>query len=82
MNFMSIKIYVTIAFLIWALVAICAASFYFHIVNSANIKRIDEKVDKISAKIDNPVSCNLPYWLQDKIEETYTNIVSFKCVNE
>lgn len=24
-------------------------------------------------------TCELPHWLQDKIEETYENIVSFEC---
>ncbi len=80
MNFMSIKIYVIISFLVWALVAICAVSFYFHILNTSNIKRIDEKIDRISTSLKNPVSCeSLPYWVQEKIEQTYKNITSFEC---
>lgn len=46
------------------------------------LRQSNKNSKEILSILRNPVSCSLPYWVQDKIEETYTNIVSFKCVNE
>lgn len=38
------------------------------------------KIDTILSSINRPVSCDsLPYWVQEKLEQTYENITSFKC---
>ena len=37
------------------------------------------KLDKFLSSIDNPVSCSLPYGVQEKIEKTYENITSATC---
>ena len=39
---------------------------------------IMDKIDKLSIKIDKN-TCNLAYWLQEKIEQTYENITSATC---
>lgn len=41
---------------------------------------LGDKIDKIYSSINRPVSCEtLPYWVQEKLEQTYENITSFKC---
>jgi len=42
---------------------------------------LGNKIDKIYSKFENPVSCNLDYSIQDKIEKTYETINSATCTN-
>lgn len=64
------------SFLVWSVWALLIIWLYNLYCNY----QTDRKVDKAISIIGNP--CQLPDWVQEKIEETYTNIVSFKCVNE
>ena len=64
------------SFLVWSIWALLIIWLYNLYCNY----QTDRKVDKAISIIGN--TCQLPYWVQEKIEETYTNIVSFKCVNE
>jgi len=70
--------------LFWVLVvaAIAYISWLWNTINQWHIERMEilEKLDKISIKIDNN-TCNLPNWVQDKIEQIYNNITSATCVN-
>jgi len=58
------------SFLVWSIWALLIIWLYNMYCNY--------QLDKIISMIQNS-HCQLPNDLQEKIEETYTNIVSFKC---
>lgn len=60
-----------ISFILWFILAIILIGVYTY--------TIWIKLDKFISSLDNPVSCILPYWVQDKIEKTYENITSATC---
>ncbi len=64
------------SFLVWSIWALIIIWLY----NLYSNYQTDKKVDKAISIYASP--CQLPNGLQEKIEETYTNIVSFKCINE
>lgn len=66
---MSKQIYVNIAWILFCILlwfSLAVAILYF-------TKTIN-KIDKIYSKFENPVSCDLPYGIQDKIEWIYNNL--------
>jgi hypothetical protein len=81
---MTKQIYVNIAWaiiciMLWFWLAVSILLFSRAINDIRTSKQTNLEILSI-LKSNN--TCNLPYWLQDKIEETYENIVSFECVNE
>ncbi len=50
--------------LFWILIVIA----FFYIYGTI------DKIDKIYYSIEKPQSCQLPYWIQDKIEWMYNNL--------
>lgn len=63
------------SFVIWALTALLIIFLYNTYLNYKN----SGKIDQISSIIRN--SCELPYGLQDKIEQTYEILNSSTCTN-
>lgn len=64
------------SFLVWSMWALIIIWLYNLYCNYQTDKKVDKAISIYTAP------CQLPNGLQEKIEETYTNIVSFKCVNE
>ena len=52
MNYMNIKVYVTVSFLFGAIVAIIAMSFVYILIIKREIVEIEQKVDRIYSVIN------------------------------
>ncbi len=64
------------SFLVWSVWALLIIWLYNLYCNY----QTDRKVDKAISIIGNP--CQLPDWVQEKIEQTYENITSATCTNQ
>lgn len=60
-----------IGVLFWFVVIVSFLYFYWFIENQIQLQRNTEEILWI---IQNRSSCNLPYWIQDKIEWIYNNL--------
>lgn len=63
-------------FLFWIVVIASFIYIYWFMETLLEHQKWQKEILSI---LKHPVSCELPYWLQDKIEETYKNVVSFEC---
>lgn len=46
------------------------------------LRQSNKNSKEILSILRNPVSCELQYWLREKIEQTYENITSATCTNQ
>lgn len=66
--------------LVWILI-ILLSIVIFYMYNIDNNQDItNKKIDDLSSQIHN--DCSLPYWVQDKIEQTYEYVTSATCINK
>lgn len=61
---------------IWFLVSLSVLIFT-NVLSDVRISKENSK--QILSILQKSVSCELPYGVQDKIEQTYKNITSFEC---
>lgn len=78
---MNKQIYVNIAgasvcVILWFLLAMSIFMFSRALTDIRENKQTNKEILTI---LKNPVSCDLPYVVQDQIEQTYKNVVSFEC---
>jgi hypothetical protein len=73
---MEIKTNFYVSYILWLVIALLLISWYTAYISH----QTNDKIEKIYSSIIQPVSCDsLPYWVQEKIEQTYENITSSTC---